>query len=769
MHYPSRRRDSASSFPDHIWSTTTWVLAAAVLLAAGPSWARTTWHVNLRRTWPQANTTLSAKAAADLFVQHHAAALGLKQTALRPMSVLQWRDRSVVRMLSYCKGLRVFGAEARALVGSDGVVEALVTDMPGVCHPTATKAAITPDAALDAVQAYWDVRGTFCDTANSVAELGLIQVAGRQIPVYRVLAPVGIIGHMHYVDAATGTVLWQSRILFDAMGRIYPENPMITPSTQDATLLHLDDENGPGNVLEGYDGAVKVYTQTGKTIQDWPNMEYEHLALGDNNGDFLQYDATSIQPVYDEPFTEVNLYHQITRIRDYFTTVHGVSFQQDLLGFANYHENGQPFDNAFFSPINMSQSVLVLGQGTSADFGYDADVIFHEFTHYVIDTVAHLSGQYFDEWGRLALTGAINEGLADYFSCSNFDDPTVGEYALGTYARDLSQQNGVCPDDIYGEPHMDGEIIGGVTWQIHEAIGAVEADDAIFGAITMLTPTASYKDFAEAVHTTVASMVSDGDLTTQDASDVDDLMKARNLFDCDRAMPLDNEGTTLPAYQVGLDTMGNQLGANCQTMRQYFPYWIPGNFQYKVTAPDDVSGIALHFHIQQTPANDLLYKVFIRKGQLVHYQMQTVQGGFQISVAQDYDAESPDITAATSDFTIDANSTPALEPGAEYYFAVGYRNCPDVQLQFSATTEPVTVQTDGGVDDGQVANDGGPTDSGLNQDGAPSADAATPEGPGPGRGCGCRASGSDAASWLPIVLLLGLAFIRRRRKLIERR
>src|SRR5262249_51706419 len=85
-----------------------------------------------------------------------------------------------------------------------------------------------------------------------------------------------------------------------------------------------------------------------------------------------------------------------------------------------------PFDNAFFSPgagnpisdlLIGGQDSIMFGQGSAVDFAYDADVISHEFTHAVIDTLGKLNPPGFeDTQGLTDDPGAMNEGLADYFS-----------------------------------------------------------------------------------------------------------------------------------------------------------------------------------------------------------------------------------------------------------------------------------------------------------------------------------------------------------------
>ncbi len=677
---------------------------------------------------------------------------------------LRWRGYQVVRYGYRCGSLPLFGYEARALVR--GVeprlhVLAAVADQVPTC-PKNARPDLDGQAALDAIEGLWALSGKVCDTSMARAELGFAVLGRRPVLVYRVLASVGAKGYLHYVDAHSGKVLSVVSMVFDVLGRVYPVNPVASPDTVDATLTHLDDETAPGNVLEGWDGLVRVSTYTGGSVQQgWDTVTYEHMALGDDNGDFL-YDATSVQPIYDEPFTEVNLYYHINKIRSYYVDVHGTVFDRTLYGLANYHENDQPYDNAFFTPVSDTEVVLALGQGTDSDFGYDGDVIYHEYTHFMIDTVSglHALDGYFDEWGRSQMPGAIHEGLADYFSCTNTGDPVIGEYSMAAYARDLANQDGVCPNNLFGEPHMDGEIIGGTTWQVRELLGAERADDAIYGAVTLLTPSATFDDFAQALLSVLQTMESDGTVNASEVAQVQSLLDARGLLGCGRFLDL-SDGTAKTHALVGFDDLGAQMGADCATMRQYFGYWLPGTFQFKIDAPQDVSNIRIRFSMSQIPGTDLLYKFWVRKDEMVHYRLEELFGGFNIAVPQDFDFESDEMTAAQGGVVLDATSTPPLEAGGVYYVAIGTRNCPSTMATFQVFVEQTgTEELDAGVDSGPDADleDAGDWDAGDQSD---SGDA-TDEAPASGRGCSCRTGGGQGGAPL-LLLVLGLALWRRRR------
>jgi MYXO-CTERM domain-containing protein len=149
-----------------------------------------------------------------------------------------------------------------------------------------------------------------------------------------------------------------------------------------------------------------------------------------------------------------------------------------------------PFDNAFFSPgannpisqllIN-GQDSMMFGQGSKYDWAYDADVISHEFTHAVIDTLGKLvAGGAEDAWGLQDDQGAMNEGLADYFSSALNGDPKLGEYGgrnipdtagggADVAVRDLTNTD-LCGANRWGEVHQDSQAFSASLWGARVAL-----------------------------------------------------------------------------------------------------------------------------------------------------------------------------------------------------------------------------------------------------------------------------------------------------------
>ena len=322
---------------------------------------------------------------------------------------------------------------------------------------------------------------------------------------------------------------------------------------------------------------------------------------------------------------------------------------------------------------------------------------------------------------------------------------------LGWISEESPNNTQICPDDMFGEPHMDGEVIGGATWEIREAIGATLADDVVFGGLSMLTTNSTFQDLAVSVNATAQAMVAASQMTTQDASTVASILDSRGLPECGRFLDL-HEGEIRKNYLFGFDMLAAYMGGTCAQMRQLLAYYIPGPFQFRYRVPSDFAHERIHFNIQMVPGTgDLLHKGYVRQGEMIRYRMESIFGFFNIAVADEFDYESPETTESSMQITLDADSTPPLVPGEDYYFAFGYRNCPNVQGEITITTSGVAYH-DAGVD--AEVGDGGP-DGGTDD--------------GPKKGCDCTALpvtvGGETLSFMLLIfgLLVVLAFRKRRR------
>ena len=96
------------------------------------------------------------------------------------------------------------------------------------------------------------------------------------------------------------------------------------------------------------------------------------------------------------------------------------------------------------------------GQGPLKDYSYDGDVVYHEFGHSVVNVTLKLVGTpHMDEYGTSYSPGAMNEGLADYFSSAITGDPDVGEYAVQDLSLGLTAIRAAGMEAVDHRAHVD--------------------------------------------------------------------------------------------------------------------------------------------------------------------------------------------------------------------------------------------------------------------------------------------------------------------------
>ena len=198
--------------------------------------------------------------------------------------------------------------------------------------------------------------------------------------------------------------------------------------------------------------------------------DIEQVATADVNGDFVYTpkDVAGAAESRTDEYAEVSMYYHSAKAYEFFRTLQGVPDAQvvvdkplrvianlqipagiasgNLVAAADPNTPLETFQNAFFSPAGgglgaifqqlygFKGGALWFGQGPLRDYAYDGDVVYHELTHAVVDKTLKLEAWHLDARGAIDAPGAMNEGLADYFSSAITGDPDVGEYA----SKDIS-------------------------------------------------------------------------------------------------------------------------------------------------------------------------------------------------------------------------------------------------------------------------------------------------------------------------------------------
>ena len=251
-------------------------------------------------------------------------------------------------------------------------------------------------------------------------------------------------------------------------------------------------------------------------------------------------------------------------------TGRGRAVSGSLPALVNAFENGAPLDNAYFSPY---LDAVLFGQGSTADFAYDATIVYHELTHGVVSAWGDFDVAW-DAMGTLFEPMALNEGTADAMAASETGRSQLGSFVAGTYSppaayiRDMDDPNilHTCQGDgsqvttlgessingLDGEPHDDGEIWNGFYWEVYQGLkaagvkacsGDCEAGPAIQYLTLQLAggtlPT--FASYWQTMRSAAATLFP----STEVASYVECVAKRHELDTCDRTVPVYADETKL--------------------------------------------------------------------------------------------------------------------------------------------------------------------------------------------------------------------------------
>jgi Zn-dependent metalloprotease len=339
----------------------------------------------------------------------------------------------------------------------------------------------TADEALNAARTDLNPKGAYAVEAR---EPELMIYVDDEVPTlcWRVRLFSSEPADMEYfIDAKTQQVLKKNNLMrsFDGQGLVYPVNPVRTPSLSYQPFRYLDGSgylrgsyvrvstfynfvvNGQGQIV-GIQGVPTVYS---------PTLTYSYAPN-------------------DLRFSEQSSYYFINQMHDYFKSAFGFTGRDSAIPtYVHFNPDGTALNNAFYMPYFDS---IFVGDGSGSTSGatginnpaFDSDLLYHEYTHAVIGKINASFGN--DNYGL-----AMNEGYADYFACSQLNDPNQGEWLLQARPdlwRNLTNTNkyptNVLPPGTSDfEPHYAGMIWSGALWDLRVALGQTIADKIAFGAL----------------------------------------------------------------------------------------------------------------------------------------------------------------------------------------------------------------------------------------------------------------------------------------------
>ena len=548
----------------------------------------------------------------------------------------------------------------------------------------------------------------------------------------------------YFVDARSGKLLFKKNNVFNLnKAKVYDPNPGVDGKGE---LVEVDITNLDPNVTDKTLTGTLIRSMNcyGKGDQkEWQLYQYQTTvryytcnvgpkAKSDDNGDFYitpddptkcfapEDSQACFESVMEDDFAEIMMYYHANKMYTYYKgkgfdvikTNSGLPSLMTVVNFKlpNFYEmrsncepdpnnegwqictinSFMPFDNAAFMPydgsfddFNIHDDAIVFGQGEKVDFSYDAEVTYHEFTHAMIGSTSNLGYAYVDSYGLYIDPGAMNEGLADYFSSTVSGDPKLGEYVSNATEdqgalRDLSI-NMRCPDDLWGESHNDGLILSNALWKIRmeflKDFGSVDLfDQKVYNTVIALSEVATFSDFSNGL---LEELRKDNNIGQTFADKAELIFKDNNILNCERYMPLEN-GKLIMLIE-GLDIIGLS------------PY-APGYLQFTYDIPANATKFMLDMDIYSNSmmgGSDAEIRVLMKKNTPVEFEFS-----YNGDVTSNADFEIT--TDNNSHFEV---SVPKFEPGNKYYIAfVNYGGAQGILQYITASVETGVIDTDAGVD-----------------------------------------------------------------------
>ena len=538
-------------------------------------------------------------------------------------------------------GLPVIGRGASVRLSSSGEAILTAVDLEESL-PSSTAPSVPPSVAVKVTS-----HAAIGTVAESDVHLVVWPLAGGGSRLAYVVLPRVPAGFPSapriIVDAQSGKVLEARDLVQFAKAKVYRTNPIKSPQVELLDLPLAPSATASGKLANDFVTSANCIDK--KTVRP-VNLggfsakmhvcDIEQLATADANGNFLYEptDTAGASASRSDEFSELSMYFHTTKAYAFFRGLQGSADAQvvvdkplrvvanlqvpagittgNLLAAADPNTALDTFSNAFFSPAGgglgqifeqiygLKGGGLWFGQGPQRDYAYDGDVVYHEFTHAVVDHTLKLEAWHVDAFGAIDAPGAMNEGLADYFSSAITGDPDVGEYA----SKDISQNSGVirtlanrdkCPSAIIGEVHFDSTLFSGALWQARMSLP--EADRAKFDAALYKAMRTNpgrgdlgYGDLAKLFSATLATDLPSGKTALEAA------MTDRGVFpSCDRVF----EATSAPLKAIVAD-IGGFAAPGTQSVS--FGAVAPGIIQIHGKAPAGGSSLVVSFTSRKASA-----------------------------------------------------------------------------------------------------------------------------------------------------------------------
>ncbi len=437
---------------------------------------------------------LVADAAGDsvkALLLDNAGDLGLTATPddLQVIQDVKTPTGRVVRYGQLQDGIRVLGAEIQVRLDRSSKVRQLeLSIVPGgnVVQPAGDAKALTAAAAVKAAAASLGSH-TLRQKVETPEKVYFPKPDGLRL-AYEVMILTGPPAQDWHivVDAYTGEILAKEDMIWrvDGQGMVFDPNPVVTASDNtfrdpSATVATC---GFAGTAQATIDGQRLTRTLKGITLSGGKHkLEGPYVKLRD-------FGAPAVAPPQEtnandfnyasnnDGFEAVMVYYHVDTLQRYIQTTLGITTANNRQTEADAHDGVG--GGGFYSPGDKG---LHFGDSGACrvDRAEDADCIYHEYNHAIMDNVKPGYGP----WGVTnSVTGrresrAIGEGCGDILPCVYFapDHPFQREifedwvFVPGGLRRVDGTK--IYPTSWVDEEHDDGEIWSAALWNIYRTTG----------------------------------------------------------------------------------------------------------------------------------------------------------------------------------------------------------------------------------------------------------------------------------------------------------
>jgi len=389
-------------------------------------------------------------------------------------------------------------------------------------------------------------------------------------------------------------------------------------------------------------------------------LDWEHTSKANPLGDHFH---SPKEGMTSDPFTEGQVYVYVDRIARWAISNFGLWLGEPIQVFTNF-----PLTNAFFGDFD-GDGDRDLSFGISDDgynFGYDTDVIYHEFGHALVRKLAGSMWMQADSLGVDWTPGALNEGMADTFAMIQNPDPILAESLSRSDRwdkgiRDLSVPR-TCPGDLQSQVHRSGRIWGSTVWRMieHPDVGPDLVADIMVAAVSTWSNGTNWPDAAESVLMVTEDLLADDLIGPASAEAITIIIKSSGMLECERIIDLeqtDNMRLTLINYGFRGDYER-----------------VPGGVQFKHRVDPSVDHLRLRIDNFTGFDRGTGLAVYLRIDSPVEHEATRVEGiGLHHAIPVYFDAVL-EIDSESAEIRIDSDTLPGFEPGVVVYGSVASVN-----------------------------------------------------------------------------------------------